>query len=38
MCGDLKRDILEIIRDQHAMPQESVDWVDEVRPPLLAVY
>lgn len=31
VCGTLKHDMLAIMRDDHGMPQEAIDWVDQVR-------
>jgi hypothetical protein len=32
VCATLKQDMLEIMSKEHEMPQEAIDWVDEVRP------
>uniref|UniRef100_K3WEV8 Farnesyl pyrophosphate synthase n=1 Tax=Globisporangium ultimum (strain ATCC 200006 / CBS 805.95 / DAOM BR144) TaxID=431595 RepID=K3WEV8_GLOUD len=30
VCATLKQDMLEIMSKEHEMPQEAIDWVDEV--------
>lgn len=30
MCGKLKLEVLELLRTKHQLPQEALDWVDEV--------
>ncbi|KAJ0407923.1 hypothetical protein P43SY_009210 [Pythium insidiosum] len=30
LCGDLKRDMLELMAREHHMPQEAIDWVGEM--------
>lgn len=30
VCGVLKRGILEDMASQHQMPQEAIDWVEQV--------
>lgn len=35
VCTALKLDMLEIMRSELEMPQEAIDWVDQVRRPLV---
>ncbi|RLN90403.1 hypothetical protein BBJ28_00007709 [Nothophytophthora sp. Chile5] len=30
VCGTLKQEVLELMRTKHQMPQEALDWVDEM--------
>ncbi|KAG1701553.1 hypothetical protein DVH05_010854 [Phytophthora capsici] len=30
VCGKLKLDVLDLLRTKHQLPQEALDWVDEV--------
>lgn len=31
VCAALKQDMLAIVREDHGMPQEAIDWIDQVR-------